>query len=157
ATEVAPTEAAPTGAEEEPEAEPEMPPPAPTLPPAQGNAAVGAVPLFPEPGQDATALKKQGEERPGAKAAGDGAFAEDWWSHARPVLELHGYLRVRAELFHHFSLGRVDLPADAMWPRPADDSYIAINQNRVGPKLCTPDEVDSGSSDSPEDADQPCK
>jgi uncharacterized protein (TIGR04551 family) len=51
-------------------------------------------------------------------------FAEDWWTHARPVLELHGYFRVRAELFHGFALGRIDSPENALWPQPADNSYV---------------------------------
>ena len=36
-------------------------------------------------------------------------YAEDWWSHARPTIDLHGYYRVRAELFHQFALGRRDV------------------------------------------------
>jgi len=104
-------------------------------------------------------LKKQGDQRPGAATANDAVFAEDWWSHARPVLEMHGYFRVRAELFHHFSLGRVDLPTQAMWPRPADNSYVALNQQRqaIGSVLCTPEEVDAGDNDDPADARFPCK
>jgi uncharacterized protein (TIGR04551 family) len=137
------------------------PAPATALPPP-GTATAGSsgVSLFPEPARDASALKKQGEERPGAAAASaDGVFAEDWWSHARPVLELHGYFRVRAELFHHFSLARVDSPSQAMWPRPADNSYVDANQQRqaLGARLCTPEEVDAGDDDDPENAIYPCK
>lgn len=50
-------------------------------------------------------------------------FAEDWWNFGRPILELHGYFRVRAELFHNFSLGRIDPPDAALWPQPPDNSY----------------------------------
>src|SRR6266487_2917666 len=35
-------------------------------------------------------------------------YAEDWWVRSHPILEFHGYLRVRAELFHGFALGRLD-------------------------------------------------
>lgn len=63
-------------------------------------------------------------------------FAEDWWHTARPILELHGYFRTRAELFHNLSLGRSDPHNRALWPRPADDSYTSwydgqVLQNRV--------------------------
>lgn len=130
--------------------------------PSTGAAGVGVLPVFPDPPADANQLKKQGDARPGA-APGQRAevFAEDWWTHARPVLELHGYFRARGELFHKFSLGRVDRPSDALWPRPADDSYLAqfgrtnVSINNLG--HCTPSEVDSGDSSSAEDADQRCK
>ena len=45
-------------------------------------------------------------------------------SSARPTIELHGYYRVRSQLFSHFALGRKDTPANAMWPQPADNDYI---------------------------------
>jgi uncharacterized protein (TIGR04551 family) len=53
-------------------------------------------------------------------------FSEDWWSHTRPVLELHGYFRTRGELFHNFALGRHNSPTDAqnLWPQPLDHSYV---------------------------------
>ncbi len=147
-----------------PEAEPL--PPAPPPGPATGNAGVGGVSLFPEPAGDATQLKQQGEQRPGARAEEKaGVFAEDWWSHARPVLELHGYFRVRAELFHHFSLGRVESPTEALWPRPADDSYVdyltgtryGSNAAEQGGGYCTPEEIDRGDDDDPQHAIYPCK
>jgi uncharacterized protein (TIGR04551 family) len=53
-------------------------------------------------------------------------YAEDWWGHTRPIFELHGYLRVRAELFHGFSLGRVDTPQASLWPQPADNAYTGV-------------------------------
>src|SRR5580765_5322181 len=31
-------------------------------------------------------------------------FSEDWWGRTRPVLEIHGYFRTRAELLHNFTL-----------------------------------------------------
>jgi uncharacterized protein (TIGR04551 family) len=48
-------------------------------------------------------------------------YAEDWWVHSRPTIELHGYFRVRAELFHGFTLGRTEEPA-ALWPQPLDNT-----------------------------------
>jgi uncharacterized protein (TIGR04551 family) len=36
---------------------------------------------------------------------------------------MHGILRVRAELLHNFSLGRIDDPRWAIWPQPIDNSY----------------------------------
>lgn len=47
--------------------------------------------------------------------------------HSRPVFELHGGLRARAELLHNFSLGRVDAPALALWPQPVDNTYTSLN------------------------------
>ena len=54
-------------------------------------------------------------------------YAEDWWVHSRPIFEMHGYLRVRAELFHGFALGRLDNPNVALWPQPADNSYTDLS------------------------------
>jgi uncharacterized protein (TIGR04551 family) len=50
-------------------------------------------------------------------------YAEDWWVHSRPIFELHGILRTRAELLHNFSLGRQDNPDLAFWPQPIDNDY----------------------------------
>ncbi len=72
-------------------------------------------------------------------------YAEDWWTFSRPVLELHGYFRTRAELFHNFSLGRSDPAAVALWAQPADTSYNQWYGNTKTPShvsLC-------GSSDNP--------
>jgi len=64
-------------------------------------------------------------------------YAEDWWSTARPAIELHGYYRVRSEFFHNFALGRVDkMP---MWPQPADHDYIDIKGDRHQVELCGDD------------------
>src|SRR5450432_455726 len=63
-------------------------------------------------------------------------YAEDWWVHSRPIFELHGYLRVRAELFHGFALGRVDPPGFALWPQPADNSYADLSGGQHQVNLC---------------------
>jgi len=114
-----------------------------------------------QPGADAQALERQGAARPEAKAEGaaeeDRVYAEEWWSHARPMLELHGYFRVRAELFHNFSLGRVDTRDQAMWPMPIDNQYVDGIAASTGPSLCTPDEAGIGEDDSFQDGTFACK
>lgn len=98
-------------------------------------------------------LEKQGKPTRAAADADDGVFAEDWWSHARPILELHGYFRFRAELFHNFSLGRLDTADRALWLKPADNPYRTGDEGDVNGSvgLCTPDEAGTGSSDNPGD------
>ena len=63
-------------------------------------------------------------------------YAEDWWVHSRPIFEMHGYLRVRAELFHGFALGRLDNPSVALWPQPADNSYTDLGGTPHAVHLC---------------------
>jgi uncharacterized protein (TIGR04551 family) len=94
---------------------------------------------YPSPEEDAEALSEQGEEV--AAVDTDRVFAEDWWTHTRPALELHGNFRVRADLFDHFSLGRIDPPGSAMWPRPLDDSYTDTAGNTHTSAACTPSEA----------------
>jgi uncharacterized protein (TIGR04551 family) len=71
--------------------------------------------------------------RAGEQVDTESAFSSDWWSKARPALELHGYFRTRAELFHNFSLGRHSsslLPGgdpQYLWPIPLDQSYTQVN------------------------------
>jgi uncharacterized protein (TIGR04551 family) len=77
----------------------------------------------------------------------DAIFAEDWWTHARPIFELHGALRTRAELFHNYSLGRYDLRSVALWPQPAD-AYLGAQGTASGPRLCTGAEQDTANSSS---------
>lgn len=114
----------------------------PLMPPPQKTAQPN-----PDPDKDAQALTQQGANRPKdgedgktpAKAAADrpssngqiaakpgDVYAEDWWSHARPTFEFHGFFRVRSELWDHFSLGRRDSPNLQFWPQPADNSYVQI-------------------------------
>jgi uncharacterized protein (TIGR04551 family) len=136
----------------------------PPAPPAPGGDTLPAEPapapspgtidnsLFPSPSVDTEGLKQQGEERPDARRAGasvtlEDIFAEDWWSHARPIFEFHGYFRTRAQLFHNFALGRRDDPNNALYPQPTDNQYDTIAGNMtgstVGPVLCTSDESDA--------------
>src|SRR5690606_381332 len=74
----------------------------------------------------------------------DAIFAEDWWTHARPIIEFHGSLRTRAELFYNYSLGRVDLPSVAMWAQPPDARFLPQGAEEIGPRLCTGAETSDG-------------
>jgi uncharacterized protein (TIGR04551 family) len=107
----------------------------------QAQPGLAPLPIWPEPSEDAAALKRQGTERPKAKpAAGDAVFAEDWWTHTRPILEWHGSLRARGELFYKLHLGRRDDVSTALFPRPADHFYIQNANGRelgeTGARLC---------------------
>ncbi len=132
-----------------------MPPPpaagaAPAPPPGEAPKAVAS----PDPDRDAKALAKQGGERPTAEAAKPSragpnedlagrpsdVYAEDWWTGARPVFEIHGYYRVRSQLFYNFALGRQDT-VQGFWPQPVDNQYTPINsggtvQTIRGVNLC---------------------
>jgi uncharacterized protein (TIGR04551 family) len=155
-----PADAPPPAADatEEPDAGAE---PAGSLPQAQPGLT--PLPVWPDPADDAASLKRQGAERPGAaKPNANAVFAEDWWTHTRPVLEWHGSFRARGELFYKFHLGRVDPASTALFPRPADHYYEPIvgstrlSEKAGGVKLCTPDEIGSGSSSAFRDAKQAC-
>ncbi len=74
-------------------------------------------------------------EKPAA-ATDKAVRSTDWWTHSRPVFEIHGYFRVRAELFQNFSLGRKDPPGTAMWPRPIDDGYVDTSGNPRSTQKC---------------------
>ena len=143
----APSDAAPAAA----------PAPAPEEPPAEPPAAAPSPlgtehSLFPNPSLDSDNLKRQGEERPDARHQGgsvtlEGIFAEDWWSHARPIFEFHGYFRTRSTLFYNFSLGRRDPPANSLYTPPTDNQYSTVvgtmPGTAVGPVLCRDDETDA--------------
>ncbi len=92
-----------------------------------------------------------------ARPSTEDVFAEDWWEHARPVFEIHGYFRTRAELFHNFSLGRLDAPSNAIWPQPSDNTYTTINKGTIGPSLCTSKEAGQGNDDNPADGLVGCR
>jgi len=83
-----------------------------------------------DPKKDAATLEKQGDNNPAkpdatAKGTSSQVFSDDWWRHSRPVVELHGFFRTRLELFHNFSLGRIDTGTDPrLFPRPADDTWV---------------------------------
>lgn len=143
-----PTTAAPISAP------PAAPPPKP-IPPAGAMAPSAPKTIFPSPSVDSQRLREQGTEGPraseGALAeSGSNVRAEDWWSHARPVFEFHGYFRTRATLFHNFSLGRTEAPGQALYPGPGDNQYRTQTNGifgttpgpSVGPSLCKDTETD---------------
>ncbi|MEO8182536.1 MAG: TIGR04551 family protein [Deltaproteobacteria bacterium] len=161
----APTEPQePPAAPAAPDAGDTLPPPAPPSAeeaPADAPPAAGAAPaplehtLFPNPSLDSENLKRQGEERPDARNRGgsvtlEDIFAEDWWSHARPIFEFHGYFRTRAHLFYNFALGRRDAPASSLYAPPPDNQYTTVvgnmPGNTVGPVLCRNDETEASAA-----------
>jgi uncharacterized protein (TIGR04551 family) len=90
-------------------------------------------------------------------------FAEDWWNHARPVIEIHGYFRTRAELFHNFSLGRSSSSVTGsdqqyLWPLPLDQSFnhlsnsggtgqtVNVCGNNATPNASCNDKTESGAN-----------
>jgi uncharacterized protein (TIGR04551 family) len=104
------------------------------------------------PARDQQELAAQGAQRPGAGemvSSPQEVFSEDWWGNARPIIEIHGYFRTRAELYHNFNLGRhsssvLNPPQTSpavspsttqggdqqyLWPNPIDNSYSAIQTN----------------------------
>jgi uncharacterized protein (TIGR04551 family) len=116
-----PPKTAPTGAANE----------KPALIPA--DAAPGV-----DPAKDKASLEKQGDARP--KADGSTAdptsgpvYSDSWWSSTRPIVEIHGFFRTRGEIFHNFSLGRIDpIGSDEsyLFPRPSDDTWTDRNGNK---------------------------
>lgn len=112
------------------------------MPPADASAQAGTAPAV-DPTKDQAKLLQQGRERP----AGDGSvgerpadvYSEDWWAHTRPVLELHGYFRMRGEVFHNFALGRHTAQgqdSQNLWPQPLDHTYGDLNGARRQVLLC---------------------
>ncbi len=138
----------PTTAPDEPLVPPDgaatgTPPPSPAPAKAPAEKSAAPIPTTPDPDRDARALTRQGESRPAP--TGDvgvrpsDVFAEDWWSQARPSLEIHGLFRVRAELFHHFALGRRDPFATSLWPQPPDNAYNPTAGEVQTVRLCGDD------------------
>jgi uncharacterized protein (TIGR04551 family) len=127
--------------------------------PGAPSGSFAPLPALPDPGSDAAELRRQNGERPNEpeKTGEREVFAEDWWTHARPLLELHGNFRVRSELFYQFSLGRKDAPGAAMWPQPADNYYVDAAGDAHGPALCTQSETGNGSDSTPTNATYGCK
>jgi len=114
---------------------PVAPPPTPSTPEPNG-LGFGE---YPGAGASTTTGDKPAEAAP-VKTDPNRIFAEDWWTHTRPTLEIHGNFRVRLQLMHHFDLGRIDPPATSLWPHPADDFYVDTTGTEQGAKVCTPAE-----------------
>jgi uncharacterized protein (TIGR04551 family) len=143
-----PTPAAPTPAPSAPApsgtvsstptpARPTLIAPAPTAAPAASVESSAPPPI--NPSHDQQLLAAQGSERPdsGELAGSPEVFSEDWWGRARPVIELHGFFRTRAELFQNFSLGRVNSSFQSndpqyLWPIPLDQSYTPLSTGATG-------------------------
>jgi uncharacterized protein (TIGR04551 family) len=133
---------------------------APVAPaPGTPSGSFAPLPAWPEPGTDAAELRRQNSERPSevSKASEREVFAEDWWTHARPLLELHGSFRVRAEMFYQFALGRRDVPGTSPFGRPLDDYFTDTAGSVHGPSLCTQDEGGHGSDTAASNAIYGCK
>ena len=80
---------------------PRRPPSSPAPSPAPAAVA--------NPARDEQELAKQGAQRPNAgdaTASSEEIFSDDWWGRARPIEEMHGYIRTREQLIHNNSLGR---------------------------------------------------
>ncbi|HEX3850383.1 MAG TPA: TIGR04551 family protein [Polyangiaceae bacterium] len=134
--------------------------------PGTPSGSFAPLPAWPEPGNDAAELRRQNAERPSetVKSGEHEVFAEDWWTHARPVLEMHGNFRVRAEMFYQFALGRKDPPnsttspgSNTLWQQPAANFYNDTKNAAHGPSLCTPDETGNGSDTTATHATYGCK
>ncbi len=129
--------AAVEAAEADAAADTESMPPASAEPPspahAQGPMLPGAGLAAAEPAAAGPAKSSQSTE---TTKQDDSILAEDWWSHSRPSIEMHGYFRTRAELFHNFSLGRFNEPNYQLWPIPADNRYAAANGTGYGANVC---------------------
>jgi len=129
---------------------PPLMPAAPTPSDGASSASVTAI----APARDQRDLANQGTQRPSAGEMVDRSqevFSDDWWGRARPIIELHGYFRTRAELFHNFSLGRhnsSNLPggdSQYLWPMPLDNSYTNANNNAAHTVLlCGPSAPSQG-------------
>jgi len=131
---------------------PRPPEPPPATDPAAGEPPTTSDDLLPpeeeqqpkvDPSADQEKLLRQGRERPTADGTigsrPSDVYSEDWWSHTRPIIELHGYFRTRGELFHNFSLGRHDAPGQGdanLWGQPLDNTFTDRNGQRRQVLLC---------------------
>ena len=119
---------------------PTSPPATSPAPPVSGGGTIDRSSLLaPAPSKAAQAAGESREERKSDPTIGANpktVYAEDWWVHSRPVFELHGGLRVRAELLHNFSLGRYDRPGLALWPIPVDHDHSVFNDQTYRIGLC---------------------
>jgi uncharacterized protein (TIGR04551 family) len=70
-------------------------------------------------------------------------FSDDWWGRARPIIELHGYFRTRAQLFQNLFLGRhssylqaADPEGQYLAPIPLDYSYTQLSGTAQPVSIC---------------------
>src|SRR5206468_8080339 len=66
--------------------------------PSPGMAPRAPIGIFPRSQTEFAGTSAEGRRREPEQKTSDEVFAEDWWSHARPVFEIHGYFRTRGEL-----------------------------------------------------------
>ncbi len=114
---------------------------APAAPEAAASSSVTPPLAQPAPAAQATQRPESGELASGSAEV----FSEDWWGRARPIIELHGFFRTRAELFQNFSLGRRNSSFQSndpqfLWPIPLDQSYTPLSGATGGAtvSLCGP-------------------
>jgi uncharacterized protein (TIGR04551 family) len=117
------------------------PTPGTTAPPP-ANTTIPLPPPLPPPATPDKSSEKNSATKNGNNHGEVGAkpgdvYSEDWWSHTRPIFELHGYFRVRAELFQNFSLGRKDVAGSGeLWPHPIGNSYVSTDGTQHLVNLC---------------------
>ncbi|HOU92840.1 MAG TPA: TIGR04551 family protein, partial [Polyangiaceae bacterium] len=146
-----------------PRARPPTPSPSEAAPTATAPTTTGELSATAESTEPPPSATPEAEKA--AKPPEVDVFAEDWWSHARPVFELHGYFRTRVEMFHRFALGRINQPSDQLWPLPLDHYYRGLQDpdsqsvGDYGPVLCTDKKSRPSSVDStdPTEGVYPCK
>lgn len=117
-------------------------PPAPTEPKPETKVEepkkpdlIPAAPVAKDPEKEAD---PKAPAKPAETKAGE-VQSDEWWTHTRPIVELHGFFRTRGEVFHNFSLGRIDPPSagSRLFPRPIGDSYVqAPSGNTVATYGC---------------------
>ena len=97
-----------------------------------------------DPAKDQQKLATQGNQSPTADGTigtrTQDVFSEDWWAHTRPIVEMHGYFRTRAELFHNFALSRHDASNSTgnpgLWGQPLDHTFTDKAGSRRQVLLC---------------------
>jgi uncharacterized protein (TIGR04551 family) len=123
------------------------PVPSPSAPiEAAPPPTIRITPAVPSPSHDQQELAAQGSQRPEAgelAPAPQQVFSEDWWARARPVIEMHGFFRTRAELFQNLFLGRHNSSLQGndpqyLWPPSLDQSYTQTNGVSHSVSLCGP-------------------
>lgn len=122
-------------AQTDPKTPPENPPapPATTVaPPAEPPPASPAPGPLAEPPKSAPSPTASTGVQGALSQKNSEVFSEDWWTHTRPVFEIHGLYRLRAELFHNFALGRTDR-VPGLWSPAIDYRYTAADGTVIGP------------------------
>jgi uncharacterized protein (TIGR04551 family) len=156
---------APAGAAPAPATPPSATAPTPSAPaPVDRPRLLGPTsPASINPARDQQALAAQGSQRPPDTgeigASPQDVFADDWWGRVRPVVELHGYYRVRGELYQNLALGRHNSSLQGndpqyLAPVPLDQSYYSLGKmsaynvtlcGSTGAQTCH-DETESGAN-----------